>query len=110
MKTNEYLVFISAYENVSPVRVRNNDMYHQLCNLIDGEPRIYYPFQGGKYIFVAAEESTAFTNYIASLFLGERGRSIRGGAVLCMIGERGEYVGFEKKTAQHIAGVMNLLR
>ena len=111
MKKNEceYLVYISPDGNTSPCRVRNNDTYHQLKNLVDGEPRIYYPFQGGKYIFVAAEESVACANYIASLFLGERGRYIRGGAVLCMIGERGEYVGFEKKVAQHIAGVMNLL-
>lgn len=112
MKKNEceYLVFVSADGNVSPVRVRNNDMYHRLKNLLDGEPVMMSPFHSGKYIFIADARSEAPTNYIASLFLGERGRYIRGAAVLCMIGERGEYVGFEKHAAQHLAGVMNLLR
>ena len=111
MKKNEceYLVFISADGNVSPVRVRE-DKHRQLCNLIDGEPEVMPSFHGGKYIFIADEDSSASVNYIASLFLGERGRFIRGSAVLCMISDDGNYVGFEKTSAQHLAGVMNLLR
>lgn len=111
MKKNEceYFVFISADGNVSPVRVRE-DKRGQLLNLVDGEPVVMPPFHGGKYIFIADEDSSATVNYIASLFLGERGRFIRGAAVLCMISRDGDYIGFEKSVAQHFSGVMNLLR
>ena len=100
---------ITGKGHAMPVRVRDGEKNVQLVRLVDGCPRLKTVKGPGKYILVTAADSSAPVNVCASMLLSERGKVARGDTVLCMITDTGNYLGFEKKTAQGMCEMLNML-
>lgn len=112
-KTSKYFVHISRTGVARPVRVREERLHDQIVGLADGAYETVSVREGGKYILLVREQETCARtvplNYAASILLGGRGRSVYGDAVLCMIDDTGDYVGFDKPFAQGMCAVLNLV-